>query len=294
MRKIIAAIGVIVIAALVCLWVVQRKELGKLQERFNTLTAQSQELDALRAENEELKDQKITSAELRRLRQAHLELMSLRAATKVGAPTEEEKAAVKAAREAMLAAIRESVTNSPETNAPDEEMNNSFYLFKSSVQAVVAENATLVSGGWSDDNGTRYLVFATPMGAEESKVALQAHLIGASEKVWTSLGLDAVKVPSQESALHLTLTPEQANTVLTNLLGASSDVNVVTSPRAKIPDNAGTRMASGSYVVPLGENIPVYAGSIIDVNVSRATNGANFNLYVGTQFNVQRKTPLSP
>ena len=34
MRKIIAAIGVIVIAALVCLWVVQRKELGKLQERF--------------------------------------------------------------------------------------------------------------------------------------------------------------------------------------------------------------------------------------------------------------------
>jgi hypothetical protein len=176
-----------------------RQETRSLRERVETLTATMEQ-----AANPIL-DATTDTNELANLRRTESELLRLRAEVTA------LRNAQASARTAPAAPVSPGQATQ-DTTAPVARL-------QASVRAQVGIGQTLLTGGWTNNQGSRIFIVATPriQGANADEVGIKTTIFEVPPDALAKFGLEAFKADGTESSLQQVFQADQANLLLKQL-----------------------------------------------------------------------------
>jgi len=198
------AVSAVVIAALTTSLVGQHKSAAHLREQNRAL---QQQLWALRAADDQAANAIIDNNELETLRRDQSELLRLRAE-------------ITALRKAQKAAVPPTASiGQTNTGASVSETAPLVTRLQASVHAQIGTGQSLLTGGWTNESGSRIYVMATPrvQGDNADQVGIKTAVFEVPGDALAKVGLDAFKADGTESSLQQVFEADQANLLMKQL-----------------------------------------------------------------------------
>ena len=267
---------VAVLAGVATPLLMQHQSLLKMREETQSLRAQ---IERLRQENEQVAAPSVDSPEQEQLRKDQAELLRLRGEVNV---LRRDLASAKSQP-------RQVAQNPPEVNSTTN-LPLVFAKLRSDVVAEVGEGQTLLTGGWEIGQGRHQLVLVSPRitGANGEQVFIQAFIVEAPDAVLAELGLDAIKVPGEESSIKEVLSAGRAEAIFEKLKGTEG-VKFVAQPQALTLRGQEATVSVTQPITIAGE--PQHLGPTIKVLPSVLDDGRTLNIRVAAEVGVLSNRP---
>ena len=213
--------GVLIIAGLVTLLVVQNQSFTRLQKENDGLQDASKQLEQLRDENAQLAKLAANTNELAQLRKDRDELLRLR--NEVHSLREKLKSAASQQKQSKPIPHTENISS--DSNQPASAVTK----YQSVVNATVPSGFSLATGGWETQPGKRMLVLNTPIVAEGGQVEIRTRYVEMPDAVFDAHGFNYLKAEGTESKGSGILSDEKAAALL-KAFEKTEGVDVVAAP----------------------------------------------------------------
>ena len=257
--KLVAALAVVLVA--LGAWVAfQYRVLQRLQTENRQLAELRAEAERLREENQRLSLNPADAKELEKLRKEQSELLRLRDELSRLRWQLKEAVATKAAPSKAAAAAPPPTPEAPPPPVSPVD------TYQATVQAVLAPNHALVTGGWATGDGKRTFVLIQPEVVSDAnqggQIAVQSRFVEMPDEVASETGFAALKAEGKHSVAQAVLNEEQSKAMVA-LLESKKGVSMLAAPRVSTLDGRQAQIKSVSLKTIDGETYEM--GPTVDV-----------------------------
>jgi type II secretory pathway component GspD/PulD (secretin) len=163
--------------------------------------------------------------------------------------------------------------------------------FVANVQATVAPQQTLVTGGWKLPSGKHALFFIEPVVSDANsdspgQISVQTRIVELSEEALSRHGLTVLKSDIAETGVQMLLTDAQQRQIL-GALEQEEGVSILAAPRLSTLSGRQAQIKIGeAYTTPTGESFET--GPMLDLVPTVAADGRSVDMRVSAQMRLRR------